>query len=264
MTVLKVATLNVNGINDPAKCHTIFHTLQNLNCDLIAIQETHITQKKIPEMKRLWPFESIWSPAPSSSSCGTAILLGPRMETGANIAAEKIDEYGRVVIFKTKYNEATIQITNIYAPNENNQRDDFFDSVSENMFPDMNHTILTGDFNMVEDPRIDRGGTSKSHESQYKKGIDGLNRLKSEFSLQDYWRQQNPERREFTWKFKHKKEYKASRLDRFYSSHNTQRIMSQHRISQSDHAIVVSRYNLPTHAPRGPGYWKFNKKVLAI
>ena len=59
MTVLKVAILNVNGINDPAKCHTIFHTLQNLNCDLIAIQETHITQKKIPEMKRLWPYESL-------------------------------------------------------------------------------------------------------------------------------------------------------------------------------------------------------------
>ena len=101
------------------------------------------------------------------------------------------------------------------------------------------------------------------HNNIYEFCIGGLNKLKDEFDLQDFWRVQNPERREFTWKSKHKKEHKASRLDRFYSS-DTMSLISQriHRIAQSDHAIVVSRYNIPTDAPRGPGYWKLNKKIL--
>ena len=121
MTVLKIATLNVNGLNDPSKCHTIFQTLLNLKCDIIALQETHIPIDKIPNIKPLWPYESIWSPAFSSSSCGTAILYGPKIDTRPQTTSARIDDYGRIIIVKTKLNEATVQITNIYAPNTNNQ-----------------------------------------------------------------------------------------------------------------------------------------------
>ena len=80
MTTIRIASLNVNGINDHNKCQTIFKTLKSLNCEIIALQETHITKDKVEEVKKLWPYDSVWNPAISSSSCGTAILLGPRYD----------------------------------------------------------------------------------------------------------------------------------------------------------------------------------------
>ena len=193
MTTINIATLNVNGINDYNKCLSIFNTLKTLNCEIIALQETHIIQKNIEQVKSLWPYDSVWNPAPSSNSCGTAILLGPKTEK----KGYTMDTTGRIITLKTQYNDNDIQITNIYAPNDNQHREHFFDQITNYMYNNTNHSIITGDFNMVEKPEIDRVPPSKS--STYTKGINNLNKLKQKYDLRDIWRDKNKKAREFTW-----------------------------------------------------------------
>ena len=125
MSVIKIATLNVDGINDYNKCLSIFNALKNLNCEIIALQETHIAQKDIDKVKALWPNDSVWNPAPNSYSCGSAILLGAR----AVRKGFKFDNNGRISTVKIKYDENIIQLTNVYAPNDNKHREDFFNQI---------------------------------------------------------------------------------------------------------------------------------------
>ena len=257
MTTINIATLNVNGINDYNKCLSIFNTLKTLNCEIIALQETHIIQNNIDQIKSLWPYDSEWNPAPSSNSCGTAILLGPKTEK----KGYTMDTTGRIITVKTQYNDNDMQITNIYAPNDNQHREHFFDQINNYMYNNTNHSIITGDFNMVEKPEIDRVPPSKS--STYTKGINNLNKLKQKYDLRDIWRDRNKKAREFTWNSQQANVKKSSRLDRFYISSKitllNQKII---RIAQSDHAIVLSRIVIPTKAPRGPGYYKLNNNIL--
>ena len=257
MTTINIATLNVNGINDYNKCLSIFNTLKTFNCEIIALQETHIIQNNIEQIKSLWPYDSEWNPAPSSNSCGTAILLGPKTEK----KGYTMDTTGRIITVKTQYNDNDIQITNIYAPNDNQHREHFFDQINNYMYNNTNHSIITGDFNMVEKPEIDRVPPSKS--STYTKGINNLNKLKQKYDLRDIWRDKNKKAREFTWNSQQANVKKSSRLDRFYISSKitllNQKII---RIAQSDHAIVLSRIVIPTKAPRGPGYYKLNNNIL--
>ena len=98
MTTFNIATLNVNGLNDDIKVKSLFNTLQTLNCDIIALQETHITLNNIEKIKKAWQGYSIWNPAPSSYSSGTAILLGSKI-TKAN---QHMDNTGRITSIKIK------------------------------------------------------------------------------------------------------------------------------------------------------------------
>lgn len=50
MQNLKIISWNVNGINSVSKRKHIFHWLQKRNCNVIALQETHI---KKPDTKYL-------------------------------------------------------------------------------------------------------------------------------------------------------------------------------------------------------------------
>ena len=51
------------------------------------------------------------------------------------------------------------------------------------------HTLMCGDFNMVEDVNLDRKG-GRPH-ALHSFGLDALNDLKHEFTLYDVWREKN-------------------------------------------------------------------------
>ena len=123
------------------------------------------------------------------------------------------------------------------------------------------HTILTGDFNMVEDPNIDRNPPCNS--SSYSKGITNLNLLKQKYNMADKWRLGNPHKREFTWNTRQANNNKASRLDRIYTSDKiTFCNQITIRTAYSDHSIVVTKMIIQSKRPRGQGYYKMNKEIF--
>ena len=75
MTLLNIATFNVNGINEYNKRNSIFRKLRDMNLDIICLQETHIEAQNIETVKKHWQQMSIWSPGPSGKSRGVAILF---------------------------------------------------------------------------------------------------------------------------------------------------------------------------------------------
>lgn len=255
MTNIHVATLNVNGLNDDTKTYSIMNQLRALNCDIVALQETHITKDNIEKVQQAWTGKSIWNPSQTSSSGGTAILLGPKCRETSN----KRDDTGRIITIKISKEENQLQLTNIYAPNDNQHKEHFYSTIDKYMY-NVNHTILTGDFNMVENPNIDRNPTSTS--SAHSKGLNNLNRIKEIHKLKDKWRDKHPHKRDFTWT--RTAGEVASRLDRIYVSNNITHL-NQKTIKTvfSDHSIVIAKILIQSKLPRGPGYYKVNTKILS-
>lgn len=256
MTTIKIATLNVNGLNDDIKCASIMNQLKILNCDIIALQETHVIESKIATTRKTWEGQSYWNPAPSSSSSGTAILLGPKVK----YTSHKKDETGRIITCKISINDVQLQLTNIYGPNDNQHKEYFFNNLTNYMY-NIKHSILTGDFNMVEDPNLDRNPPCKS--TTYSKGINNLNKVKEAHKLTDRWREVNKQKRTFTWQSRKAGDNTASRLDRIYISDKITYIDQKViKTAHSDHSIVVNKIIIQSKNPRGPGYYKLNTRIL--
>ena len=141
-----------------------------------------------------------WDPGTSNSG-GVGIILN----------SHKKLEVGRTLTLKLKYNHQTFQECTIYAPDKPNLREHFFSELPKYLLPNI-PLILNGDFNMVEDPTLDRQGQTIL--PQHTKGLTALTELKDQFKLFDCRRQNNPKQRQHTWPTKHSNI--QSRLDRIY------------------------------------------------
>ena len=168
---LRLGSLNVDGINDDNKRHTLFTTLKNTNLDIVFLQETHIQFKDIITVKKQWHNTSIWNPAPSARAGGTAILFLKDL----NITETYTDETGRLTTVTVKIYDDTVQLINIYGPTTPGEREDFFEDCLHKTYT-TTYTIMGGDFNMVEDPTLDRNPPKQ--DQQYTTGIINLNHTK--------------------------------------------------------------------------------------
>ena len=257
MTTLKVATFNVDGINNFNKRNSIFEKLKEEKIDIIFLQETHVELKNIREVKEHWQGKSIWNPGPSGKSRGTAILFGGNKVTIQNTTT---DETGRLIVAKIKIQNDIIQLINIYAPNKSWKREDFFGMCKDHTY-DIENTILAGDFNMVEDPENDR--VPPRQDKHYTHGMEKLNILKEQHKLYDKWRIQNPSKKCYTWKSRKTNENMKSRIGRIYISQKITLINQEIKeYVYSDHRLLMMKIQIPTKHKKGPGYWKLNTEVL--
>ena len=71
-------------------------------------------------------------------------------------------DIGRVLKLKLKLNNQCIQILSIYVPDRPHFRDTYFQTLPTYIF-DHTPMVLGGDFNMVENPLIDRQGGVTLH-----------------------------------------------------------------------------------------------------
>ena len=257
MTTLSVITYNVDGMNDDLKRKTIFTRFRSQRYDIIFLQETHIQAESIEKVKQEWGKKSYWNSGLSSSTGGTGTLI---LNDDVEMMNTKMDKTGRILNIEFKLMESTIQAINVYAPTIPGKREHFYETVEDYMFR-TDHIIMSGDFNMVENPLIDR--KPPSNNPQYRQGINALTDLKDKYTMEDKWRMQMPNAREYTWTSRKSGENIKSRLDRFYLSKGII-LISQIVVSdiQSDHEILLAKIQIPGKTKRGRGYWKFNNSVL--
>jgi exonuclease III len=143
---LKIATLNVKGLNDLQKQRNTLTLLKSYNLDIIMLQETNLNNKDTQNfLQQQWVFDSIWTNK-------TAILAGNKHITFQN---SRIEANGRVIITNFGYKNLSFQLSNIYAPPSQNERILFFNNwaprIKENMI-----NIIAGDFNTNLYPERDR------------------------------------------------------------------------------------------------------------
>ena len=247
-------TLNVRGLADRIKRKKLFQYLYDKHVDIALLQETHSSKK----MHKRWQTEfggKIYFADGETNARGVAILLKKNLECKV-VRVEK-DDIGRELYVTIKFQDKTLQIVNIYAPNEDDE--EFFAKVFHGIQQSqVDHIVMGGDMNKILDLNMDRkGGKPLNTKAQ-----EFVNNFLSEENWVDVWRLFNPERKQFTW---HKKNpVIMSRLDYFFTHIGSVSLISNCEIlpaTISDHCPVVMSIQM-INVPRGAGYWKLNVKLL--
>ena len=122
-------------------------------------------------------------------------VLFPK-NSNINILKSLTDNEGRMLGANIQKDDTQVQLINIYSPNKPQERPQFFLNISKLFDPKLN-IIFGGDFNMVQNVKMDRaGGTpSQTHLS----GSKELKNILDEHKLCDIWKTLNINKKEFTW-----------------------------------------------------------------
>ena len=261
VTMFKLATINVAGLQRQNKRHGLFRTLLNCTYDVITLQETHCSDSdEDKNWKTEWPGVSKWSTV-SSNSVGVATLFKPNLDV--SILSERYDPLGRILALKFTISRTTFQLINVYAPNpETNDRSNFFFNNIEQYIDPSIPPIIAGDFNMVIEPFMDRLGGAPAPRHSY--GSRELQDILHAHDLIDVWRSHHPTTRKYTWH--HRTAHIRSRLDRIYIPRHYNPYVTFAAITHfvwSDHNVCVLKFTPSNAIPRGKGYWRLNIEYLS-
>ena len=256
LSVFSVFTLNVNGICSKLRRKRVFNFLKQNRYDIIFLQETGITDNVSVEWEREWKNGFIYHEN-TSRSLGQIILFSERCSNDITI----ISSSKRYLAVKlTVCNKPTVVI-NIYAPNGDSDKEDFFDEILNKIKDiDCDNIILGGDFNCVLDNNKDII-TGQRHKPET---VRKFNDLIDRCDLYDTWRLFNPETKEYTWSRHQGQGVVSRRLDYLFVSNDVFNHVTESNIVSvpfSDHRGCVIKIQ-ENKIVKGRGYWKFNNALL--
>uniref|UniRef100_A0A8C5MTK2 exodeoxyribonuclease III n=1 Tax=Leptobrachium leishanense TaxID=445787 RepID=A0A8C5MTK2_9ANUR len=121
MADLRVITLNVRGLNHPAKRRMALHDLQRaLRSSVVFLQETHFRNDTPPTLtSRLFP-DGFFSNYLTAKSRGTAILFS--RDVPFQLEDQLIDPEGRYLFIKGTISDTSYTFASVYLPNMNQHR----------------------------------------------------------------------------------------------------------------------------------------------
>ena len=113
-TCISIITLNVNGLNAPAKTHRLAEWIQKQDPYICCLQETHFRPRDTFRLKvRGW--KKILHANGNQKKASVAILISDKMDFKIkNVTRDKERHY---IMIKGSIQEEDITIINIYAPN---------------------------------------------------------------------------------------------------------------------------------------------------
>ena len=126
--LLKLTTLNVNGIHNITKRLDTFEILKNRTSDIVLLQETHSTPGSDKEWEKKWQGKSIWHSRPTLKGSGVAILFKENLHV--NTISSSTDKNDRVLKCLIQTNKKILQIINVYFPTIPSIRKKFYSKFS--------------------------------------------------------------------------------------------------------------------------------------
>ena len=112
-TYISIITLNVNGLNAPAKRHNLAEWIQKQDPYICCVQETHFRPRDTYRLKvRGW--KNVFHVNGNQKKAGVAILISDKIDF--KIKNVTRDKEGHYIMIKGSIQEDTT-IINIYAPN---------------------------------------------------------------------------------------------------------------------------------------------------
>ena len=141
-TYISIITLNVNGLNAPAKRHRLAEWIQKQDPYLSCVQETHFRPKDTYRLK-VKGWKEIFHANGKQKKARVAILISDKI----NLKIKKIarDEEGRYIMIKGSVQEEDITIVNIYAPNIGAPR--YIRQTLTDIKGETDSNTIAGDFN---------------------------------------------------------------------------------------------------------------------
>ena len=107
--MLKIATINVRGINDLSKRNFLFRKLLKSQFDIICLQEVFGTPDRARLWQQEWPGQSLWN-SRGTSSAGVAILFNPKIKP--ELSEFETDFNGRVLAINVELQGLKLRLIN--------------------------------------------------------------------------------------------------------------------------------------------------------
>ena len=257
MDDLKIISVNVRGLNTYEKRIKVYDWLNDSQIDIAFLQETHYVEKNVSKYDARWFGKSVHSFSDSTFSRGVSVLIRKDLDIEILNFHSSID--GRKLLLNLKFDNNICTIVNIYAPNTELSRIEFFRNMSSYITrhsANLDNLILCGDFDCSFE-RCDKS-TGK------------LKSILRKLNLIDVWNMKHKDIAGYTWC--DASNTPKSRIDfvfiskyftydigniivrRIPGTHSNGSRMSDHRLLKV--FIKISENN------RGPGYWKLNVSYL--
>ena len=252
---MNIISGNVRGIRDRNKRGDMWLLFQKMKADIICLQETHLIDQDLNQLKLEWNVEFFLS-GNSSNSKGVAIILNNTFEY--EVSDKIIDREGRFIILKILVNNLIpLQIVNLYGSNQDNP--EWFKNLFLNVDrQNSDFVVFTGDWNTT----LSEKDTYNYQFQRNLKSRTEINNYIIKNKYIDIWREQHKDERRFTWGTKNP--FKRARLDYFIISESMLSFAPKTEINnayRSDHNIITLTVNINSH-PRGKSSWKFNNNLL--
>ena len=212
-------------------------------------------------MKNEWN-GTIFNSFGSNHGRGVSILIKGNSHISIKLVFS-CDE-GRIVIIQADVDDKKFLLVNIYAPTEKRGKELFFLKL-EKIVTDCSRKIdgskfiiVGGDFNCINDPRIDVNG----NKTLYKQPTSFLQFLKR-FKMIDIWRKIHTDKKQYTYRSKHLN--MSSRIDFWLVEVEHIEYFKNACIKPvsmcPDHCAITLSITLPGNI-RGSSYWKLNNSLL--
>ena len=254
--MVRIVSINVRGLTDGIKHRAVFNYYRQ-RADIICIQETHCTPELEQVHESQWGGKELFSNG-TNVARGVCILFDNKIDY--RVCKSHSEKEGRFIICELENIDdpsKRFTLCNIYGPNTD--RPHFFLDVMAATLEMSQELVITGDFNLVMDTKLDRKG-SDYNPSQAR---ETLQNIIEECELCDIWRIRNPTETMYSW-MRTKPKLVASRLDfALVTQGLSSSVINATYIPGilSDHLaffIVVDQIK----QQRGRGYWKFNNRLL--
>ena len=142
-TYISIITLNVNGLNAPAKRHRLAEWIQKQDPYICCLQETHFRPRNTYRLKvRGW--KKVFHANGRQKKAGIAIVISDKIDV--KIKNVTRDKEGHYIMIKGSIEEEDLTIRNIYAPNVGAPQ--YIRQMLTAIKEEINsNTIIVGDFN---------------------------------------------------------------------------------------------------------------------
>ena len=256
---LGIASLNVNGLRNTFKRNAIFEQLKNSRFDVTALQESHLLKEDINKIKSHWDGPIIFSEGTNNSK-GLCFLFH---KSFLEDDIETLHTSDRLLVCSVQIGEEKFLFANVYAPNNNNDKKQFFHTTSRYFNENLSDLqrkklIIMGDFNCVADNK-------KDIVSGFPHAIDtvkSFNMFIDNNNLIDLWRQHNLSKIDFSWS-RHNP-FVARRIDYIFANQFLIPFINKCEIKSlghSDHRAVYCQLEFYDFQ-RGKGSYKMNDKLF--
>ena len=256
MATLNIATFNCAGMANSLRRAALFDQFRKLPAHIILVQETHSNVKQEAKWTQEWaPRTVIFNSNKNSATPtnGVAIFIND-VNTDAKTITNDLD--GRIIAVDITIQGTTLHLINIYAPVGNmTTKDAFFNKLYPYTLSNI-PTIMAGDFNIVDQPTVDRFPPGNNAERS-----KALISLCSSLRLTDAYRDLYGETSNFT----RRQGNTQSRLDRLYISKEIDPA-NQTTIPNilSDHDVVILQIRNIKPTQREKGLWINNFKIYDL
>lgn len=258
MEVLRVGSVNVNGMRDGEKRSHLAEIIKLKELSVVMLQETHSCMDNEVDWGLWWKGEKILSHG-TNLSAGVAVLFSPTLKV--KVLSKKEEIPGRLLVIRAEIMGFFFFFVNVYAPNGGADRIQFFTKL-EHIFKQQHEgdiAILGGDWNCTLNFIQDRNG-----EEPHLQSAAFLENIIKNFCFSDVWREHNPLEKQYTWIKICNRKVSGARLDRFYISHTGRNKVANASIIPicfSDHKLITVDCMLVERKHKSY-YWHFNVKLL--